>query len=232
MFYISAAHGLLQEFAIALRDAIFIPDQQDKARIIAWANTCTPPLSWNDLLFRRTEWLWRRCKRIIPPPEELYPLVSKVFKTYGPLKDATSGLPLFNTAAWAVAKNILELVQKGFLSDPPGTPLYYQLGVDAKTGLPIYRCFRGTNMTEGGVHTHLRSRLPTSGVSVRHVQFCLLDFILRHNLLVSILTEIALTDNSSPENVCRLEPTTARESVLMGTTAFGSQTSFKKLCVW
>ncbi|KAF8996470.1 hypothetical protein BDZ89DRAFT_1149037 [Hymenopellis radicata] len=39
-------------------------------------------------------------------------------------------------------------------------------------------------MTEGGVHTHLRSRLPTSGVSVRHMRACLLDFILRHNLLV------------------------------------------------
>jgi len=30
MFYISAAHGLLYEFAIALHDAIFIPDQTDK----------------------------------------------------------------------------------------------------------------------------------------------------------------------------------------------------------
>ncbi|KAK0461442.1 hypothetical protein IW261DRAFT_1614365 [Armillaria novae-zelandiae] len=39
-------------------------------------------------------------------------------------------------------------------------------------------------MTEGGVHTHLRSRLPTSGVSIRHMRACLLDFILRHNLLV------------------------------------------------
>jgi hypothetical protein len=160
MFYISAAHGLLYEFAIALRDAIFIPDQTDKSRIIAWGQTQNPPQAWDDILFKRADWLWRRCKRIIPPAEELYPLVAKVFETFGPLKDAKSGLPLFNITAWAVAKNILELIQKGFLSDPPGIPLYYQVGIDGKTGLPLYCCMRGTNMTEGGVHTHLCSRLP------------------------------------------------------------------------
>jgi hypothetical protein len=34
----------------------------------------------------------------------LYPVVAKVFETFGPLKDARTGLPLFNSAAWAVAK--------------------------------------------------------------------------------------------------------------------------------
>ncbi|KAJ6546376.1 hypothetical protein B0H10DRAFT_2243630 [Mycena sp. CBHHK59/15] len=161
MFYISVVHGLRVEFARALRDAIFIPDATDKARI----------------------WLWRRCKRIIPPPEELYPLVAKVFEIFGHLKDAKTGLPLFNSAAWAVAKNVLELIQKGFLSDPPGISLYYLVGYD-KNGLPLYRCARGTNFTEGGVHTWLRSRLPTSGASVRHINAALKDFILRHNLVV------------------------------------------------
>jgi hypothetical protein len=183
MFYISVAHGLRAEFARALRDAIFIPDPIDKARIVAWGLRQTPPKDWNGLLRTSSKWVWRRCKRIIPPPEELYPLVAAVFETFGPLKDAKSGLPLFNSAAWAVAKNILELVQKGFLSDPPGIALYYQLGVD-KFFLILYRCIRGTNWTEGGVHTHLRSRLPTSGASVRHANASLKDFIARHNLLV------------------------------------------------
>ena len=38
---------------------------------------------------------------------------------------------------------------------------------------------------EGGVHMHLRSRLPTSGASVRHVNACLSDFVLQRNLWVS-----------------------------------------------
>ncbi|KAG6834894.1 hypothetical protein H0H93_006592 [Arthromyces matolae] len=184
MFYISASHGLLRDFAIALRDAIFLWDQADKDCIVAWGKAQSPPLSWDDIRRTRPTWLQQRCKRIIPPPEQLLPVVAKVFKTYGPLKDAKSGLPLFNSAAWTIAKNILLLIQKGHLSDPPGIALYYQLGIDSKTGLPIYRCMRGTNMTEGGVHTHLRSRLPTSGVSIRHSHLSLLDFIIRHNLLV------------------------------------------------
>ncbi|KAF8075254.1 hypothetical protein FPV67DRAFT_1728203, partial [Lyophyllum atratum] len=225
MFYISAAHGLLQEFAIALRDAIFIPDQDDKARVIAWGRTQDPPQSWSEILFQRPDWLWRRCKRIIPPPEELYPLVSRVFQGYGPLKDAKTGLPLFNSAAWAVAKNVLELIQKGFVSDPPGIPLYYQLGIDGKTGLPLHRCIRGTNMTEGGVHTHLRSRLPTSGVSIRHMQSCLLDFILRHNMLVGTFNStgqryighysIWLT-NELQETLCLVQHMLIRPRVMTG----------------
>lgn len=143
-----------------------------------------PPQSWDDMLFQCPGWLWCCCKHIIPPAEELYDLVADVSHVYGLLKDAKSSLPLFNSAAWSVTKNILELIRKGFLSDPPGVALYYQVGIDGKTGLPLYRCMHGTNMTEGRVHTHLHSRLPTSGVSPQHVQCCLLDFILWHNLLV------------------------------------------------
>ncbi|KAJ7213648.1 hypothetical protein B0H12DRAFT_1275445, partial [Mycena haematopus] len=184
MFYISVAHGLRVEFARALRDALFIPDSVDKARIIAWGQQQSPRRDWDTIVRTSPAWVWRRCKRIIPPPEELYPLVAKVFETFGHLKDAKTGLPLFNSAAWAVAKNVLELVQRGFVSDPPGISLYYCVKIELKTGLRLYRCIRGTNFTEGGVHTHLRSRLPTSGVSIRHVNACLKDFILRHNLVV------------------------------------------------
>ncbi|KAJ6447607.1 hypothetical protein C8R47DRAFT_1231364 [Mycena vitilis] len=183
MFYISVAHGLRIEFARALRDAIFIPDAEDKARIIAWGQRQNPPQSWEELLRKRPKWVLRRCKRIIPPPEQLYGDVAEVFRIFGPLKDATTGLPLFNHAAWAVSKNVLELIGKGYLSDPPGIALYVEQGID-KYGLKLYQNKRGTNFTEGGVHTHLRSRLPTSGVSVRHVNACLKDFIARHNLLV------------------------------------------------
>ncbi|KAF7377554.1 3'-5' exonuclease domain-containing protein [Mycena sanguinolenta] len=183
MFYISVVHGLRIEFARALRDAIFIPDPVDKARIIAWGRRQNPPQDWNSLLRSSSQWLWRRCKRIIPPAEELYPLVAAVFKTFGHLKDAKSGLPLFNPSAWAVAKNVLELIQKGFLSDPPGIALYYQLGVD-KSGLPLYRCVRGSNYPEGGVHRHLLSHLPTSGAGIRHANASLKDFICKHNLIV------------------------------------------------
>jgi hypothetical protein len=185
MLYLSVNHGLTVEFVRALRDILYIPDPVDKAHLVVWGAAQSPPLSWEDLLRTRWSWVWRRCKSIIPPAEELWPLIVEPFKTFGPLKDAKTGLPLFNTAAWAVRKNIIELAQKGYISDPHGIPLYYILGFD-KWLLPLYRCVRGTNLVEGGVHTHLRSRLPTSGASIRHVNASLRDFILRHNLLVSL----------------------------------------------
>ncbi|KAJ7099008.1 hypothetical protein C8R44DRAFT_748066 [Mycena epipterygia] len=184
MFYISTTHGLRLDFVQALRDAIFIPDKDDKRQIIAWASKQDPPQTWDQLLRKKAKWLWRHCKRAIPPPESLYPLVDTVFKTYGPLKDSKTGAPLFNLAAWKTAKNVLELIRNGFVSDPPGIPLYYPLGADAKAGgLSIYGCYRGTNHTEN-IHTHLMSRLPTSGSGIRHLLACIQDFILRHNLLV------------------------------------------------
>jgi hypothetical protein len=183
--YIPPTHALSVEFARALRDAIFIPDEEDKQRISAYALRLDPPISFDALVRSRPAWVWQRCKRIIPPPEKLYPLVKSVFQTYGSLKDAKTAAPLFNSAAWNSAKNVLKLIQDGYLSDPPNIPLYSVIGIDSKNGgLPIYRCCRGTNFTEGGVHTHLRSHLPTSGVSVRHLHASLLDFIIRHNLLV------------------------------------------------
>lgn len=184
MFYISRRHGLRKEFARELRNAIFIDDKDDKARINAWGATQNPKRDFEELQRTSSAWVQKRCKRVIPPPEILYPSVASVFRTYGPLKDSATGASLFTPDNWRTAKNILDLIYHAYLSDPPGIPLYTVIGLDSKSGLPIYRCSRGTNYTEGGVHTHLRSHLPTSGASIRHLHARLLDFVLRHNLLV------------------------------------------------
>ncbi|KAJ7752488.1 hypothetical protein DFH07DRAFT_774427 [Mycena maculata] len=167
MIYISRTHGLRQAFCQALRDAMLIPHPADKALIEAYLKTHN--VTWENMRRFHPKWLWRHCRRTIPPAEKLYPVVHKVFMTYGPLKDAKTGLPLFNTAAWKIAKNILELIKNGYVSDVPGVQLYVCLGFDLKAGgLPIYRCERGTNDVEGAVHTHLLSKLPSHGASVGH----------------------------------------------------------------
>lgn len=183
MFYISATHGCRKQFARDLRDAIFIPDLEDKARINAWGALQNPVTSYDILRNSSPDWLRKRCKHVVPPPHILYPLVADVFRTYGPLRDPDSKKPLFSTDNWKAAKSVLDLIKNGFQSDPPGVPLYTEIATDNK-GLTIYRCARGTNATEGGVHMHIRSRLPKFGTSVRHIQACLMDYVLRHNLLV------------------------------------------------
>jgi hypothetical protein len=187
MLNLSTTHGLRKEFGRALRDVLFIPDREDRMRISAWGNTLEPPKTFDQLLLSNPKWLHQHCRRVIPPPEILFSHVQQLFLAFGPLRDAATQQPLFNERCWATAKQILELVQQGFLSDPPSVPLYTVIGTDSKAAhLPIYRCSRGTNFTEGGVHTQLLARLPTSGTSVRHLNACFSDFVLVHNLRVSL----------------------------------------------
>jgi hypothetical protein len=184
--YISRTHSLGYTFSIALRDAFFIPDPHDKAQITLYAKKLDPPQTFESLVAARSNWVWERCKRTVPPAEELFKVVSEVFKTFGPLLDAASRKPLFNAQAWKTSKNILQLIRKGHVSDPPGVSLYSPLRTDSN-GLTVYRCARGTNFVEGGWHRHIRDKLPKSGVSIRHLTLSLKDFALGHNLRVSNL---------------------------------------------
>ena len=180
---ISKEHGCRRPFARALRDAIFVPDKEDKMHVSSYLESTGT--SWEEVLRFNAPWLWKRCKRVIPPPELLYSLVKEVFNSYGPLLDADKKQPLFNAQAWKDARNVLKAIQNGLLSDPPNIPLYYQIGVDKKhRNLPLYRCVRGTNSVEGGVHHSGRRRLPISGASARHASSRLRDFVLMHNLVV------------------------------------------------
>ncbi|KZT21249.1 hypothetical protein NEOLEDRAFT_1032796, partial [Neolentinus lepideus HHB14362 ss-1] len=141
MLYISKSHGLLLPFSCSLHDALFLPDCDDKNRISRYGASLDPPCTWGDMVHYTPKWVWSHCKRVIPPPEELYPTVLHVFWTFGLLKDVQTDQPLFNTAAWCAAKNILLLIQNGYVSDLPGIPLYYIIGYDSKAGhLPIYHC--------------------------------------------------------------------------------------------
>ncbi|EKM73567.1 hypothetical protein AGABI1DRAFT_134505 [Agaricus bisporus var. burnettii JB137-S8] len=187
MFYLSVTHGLRKQFTRELRDAIFIPDEEDRIRVNTWGAQQNPPQTYESLRNSSPQFLRQHCKHVIPPPHVLYPLVAHVFKTYGPLIDPKTKKPLFSTNNWQTANNVLNLIKNGYLSDPPGIPLYTIIGIDSRNGgLPLYRCARGTNTTEGGVHTHIRSRLPKFGTTIRHVNASLLDYVLRHNILSGI----------------------------------------------
>ena len=60
--------------------------------------------SWDEKLQYQPQYLWRLVRRTILPPEELYPFLAAVFKTYGPLEDAATGRPVFDKNAWKSAK--------------------------------------------------------------------------------------------------------------------------------
>ncbi|KAG1786521.1 uncharacterized protein HD556DRAFT_1506943 [Suillus plorans] len=145
-FKISIHHGLRRPFSCALRDAIFLPDPEDLAaveEVLVKKNTC-----FRQMVLTNSDWVWQRIKRLVPPPEILAPRVAEVLQTYGPLKDAVTGQPLFNDASWEKAC---------LYSDPPGHHFYTLQRTD-KLGLNIYWCSRGTNNVKGGIHQNIIRR--------------------------------------------------------------------------
>ncbi|KAF6759179.1 hypothetical protein DFP72DRAFT_1102402 [Ephemerocybe angulata] len=187
MLRLPATHGLRKEFTRALRDILFVANLEDRVRIMAWASRQPGAPTFEQLAIRHAHWLWQRCRRYIPLPEVIFPMVEKLFRTYGPLQDMTTHEPLFRPQHWKTAAQILDLIRLGYVSDPPNIPLYTKIGVDAKAGnLPIYRCSRGTNFTEG-IHSQLRSRLPTVGVSIRHINARIPEYVYVHNKRVGTM---------------------------------------------
>jgi len=131
MLHLSTMHGLRKEFGWALHDTLFIPDKEDHLQISAWAAKLQPLKTFQQLEMLQPAWLCKRCRWVIPPPQKLFPMVQQLLLQYGPLKDASTHLPLFNQQNWKTGKQILELIRQGFVSDPPGIALYTVIGVDA-----------------------------------------------------------------------------------------------------
>ena len=146
----------------------------------------TKGVTWDYMVAAHPEWLLHRVRRFIPCPEELLPRIATVFQKFGPLRDAITGSPLFNEKAWEIAHNALENVRRGFYSDPPGIQLYYVFGKD-KYNLTKYRCCRGTNTIEGGVHQNVIRWFGAFNASPDFAVELLRDYTLYHNLTVQAL---------------------------------------------
>ncbi|TFY78505.1 hypothetical protein EWM64_g5507 [Hericium alpestre] len=128
----------------------------------------------------------RQVRRHVPPPEELAPHVLAILQMYGPMKDAVTGQPLFNDATFEAIPPALENLQKGYYSDPPDIPMYMTRGKDANS-LTLYRCVRGTNNVEGGIHQNLAKHIGSYNTSPRFARNLLHDYCYHHNARVGTL---------------------------------------------
>lgn len=68
-----------------------------------------------------------RVKRYVPEPKILYERVRAVYAAFGDRKDSTKAdsKPLFTKTAWRKAKNNLDNIKKGYVSDPPDVNRYF-----------------------------------------------------------------------------------------------------------
>ena len=180
-FPIAQAHGLRRPFARALRTAFFQYDPEDQKNLEIFFES--KGVSWEYVLRSHSSWLLRRVRRFVPPPEILLPRVATVIYDFGPLLCAKSNQPLFNDKAWDISINVLENIRRGFYSDPPGHQLYFATGPD-KYGLPTYKCRRGTNAIEGGVHQNVIRWFGAFNAAPDFAIQLLRDYVLYHNLKV------------------------------------------------
>ncbi|KAI8136866.1 hypothetical protein BJV82DRAFT_675472 [Fennellomyces sp. T-0311] len=182
---VSLKHGLAKEFKRRFRDAMFVVDSDDRTRVEAFLQD-KGGRSWNEEADRNPDWVFSRVKRVVPPPSELLPKVHRLFQTLGPLKCAKTGQALFNRLNWKQAASVLESIQAGHVSDPPGLSLYFHIRTD-KNNLPIYKCFRGTNSVEGGVHQNIMRSFTSFNASVQLTDAIIVYYVLHHNLNVGTM---------------------------------------------
>lgn len=176
---------MAKDFIRRLRDAFLVFDPEDKANVERYL--IASGTDWNSCLLSNSDFILKRVKRRIPPPDELLPVVKFLFEKYGPLRCSRTNLPLFDEQANQAAANILESIRLGHISDlVDGPALYTEKGLD-KNGLMLYKCSRGTNSVEGSCHTNIIRRSASYNASTRLTDAILADYRLFHNINVGAI---------------------------------------------
>ena len=181
---LSKKHSAFRSFAHDFSEAIFIHDKNDVACVKAVLDA--KGISWEFSICAKASILNRRIQRYIPPRKILHERLKTLFDAYKDIVCSTQNgrrTPFFTKDARQMADRLLETARLGFLSDPPGIPLYYKMGTD-KDGLTIYCTIWGTNSVEGGVHMAVRWVFGSLQASPELAECLLLNWILRHNLMV------------------------------------------------
>ncbi|KAI0688289.1 hypothetical protein BC835DRAFT_1529543 [Cytidiella melzeri] len=162
---VSQKHGIHAPYKRALRDALLIIDPEDKAVVEVVLEQ--RGIKFSDMVLWKSDWVWKRVKRLVPCATILFQRVSEVFKTYGPLKDAKTGKPLFKGEdQWQQARNIPENIRMGLYS----THL---------TSVAIH--------VEGGIHQNIIRYFGTFNTSPQLSVNLIRDYCLMHNLWVGTL---------------------------------------------
>jgi hypothetical protein len=182
MIRVPKDHTLKKEFTRRLRDALFVPDKDDMARIERYLRS--QGKTWEGKLDEDADWILRRTKRVVPKESVLLPVVERLFEEYAALRCASTDRPLFDEENWRQVEQVKKAIRSGEVSDPPGMSFYFLLGHDGN-GLPLYRCSRGTNSIEGGVHQNIIRKFGSFNAGPQLADCTLADYRLHHNIDVS-----------------------------------------------
>jgi hypothetical protein len=179
---LSKEHGAYVDFIRALRDAIFVFDQQDLDACMAVLrekyNMGEEQIE-NKLLYDFA-WFLRRVKRKVPTPPELEARYLAVYNVFKDVVCTKSGKTLFGTKHGKSAHlSCLKHIRRNCLSDIPFVSYYYPIGEDSD-GLTLYKCIRGTSALEG-LHQKLRQLVHGFSTSPRFMKALVTVYLGRWN---------------------------------------------------
>lgn len=177
---LSKKHSAFKAFAHDFSEAIFIRDRSDELAVRAVLEK--HGVNWEYAKRAKAPSLNRRIRRYIPGRVVLLNRLETLFKAYENIQCSTKKGrgSFFSDDAKEMVLHLLDTVRKGYLSDPPGIPLYYLMGKD-RDGLNIYRTVRGTNSIEGGFHMVVRRIFGSLRASPELAECLLINWILRRN---------------------------------------------------
>ncbi|KAG2225277.1 hypothetical protein INT45_001501 [Circinella minor] len=189
---ISTPKILQVEFERELTDAVILLDQSCsfmKLRIDLVAVTKVLESQGKTFSYERRknkEWVQARIRRVVSPPKKIIDQVYNVIMTFSALKYAATQQSLCTKQSSKEAENFLTLISSGYLSYLAVISLY-QVRRKDKHDLNVYRCLRGTNSLEGGVHQNLNRRFDAFNASVKLAFALMTEYKTRHNLDVDVL---------------------------------------------
>jgi 3'-5' exonuclease len=175
-------------FMTCMRDAVFITNKDDEARLKTYLKTARGMTDSEISKLPRSYYV-SRCRRSIPSPAVLAARMQSVFELFKEKKMA-NGKPLFRqrrgreAGMEEVHLNCLGHVLRGCVSDPPDMPMYYH-SKTRKNGLPVYRTVRGTSQLEG-FHYHVRSKVPTWNLTPQSMDASVMEFVWAFNCKAGI----------------------------------------------
>ena len=121
------------------------------------------------------QYIAKRVRRRVPPPTILYNRIKALFEFFKDKKDTKTGVILFHDKNKKKFNNMLEMVKKGYASDPVNIAMYiaktnrHGIPLVDKDGLTLYRSIRGTSNLES-LHQYLTTSfvilLPDRGIAM------------------------------------------------------------------
>ena len=151
----AAKHSFLDMYAQALSYAFFLRDEDDEQRVytaLRRRDFCNQEI--RRLLLKDYNYTMLRIRRRLRPPRILVAWLDAIFTAFGPLRCSKTKKTLLSRKEQAKAKNVLDEVRDGFVSDVHGVELYQALYTPNGTEwrdrdyLPLRSCARGSNNTE------------------------------------------------------------------------------------